>query len=215
MVLSFTASHFVFNSSRPLQFFFLFGSWSGMGSPRKNIWASCDKHTPVGGDCSEVGLPWQLGDKEPNCQRRRCGFNPYVGKIPWRRKWDPTPVFLPGKSHGQRNPVGFSPWGHKEWDMTYWFFCRSLAGIFYSTLVSGFQKNNNNKNPRSFKDCKGLTLGSHIATLSSPSTDQSKPKAGPNSTGREIDSNSWWEEQQSHFAKGHVAWEGFSCFIGE
>ena len=41
-----------------------------------------------------------------------------VRKIPWRRKWQPTPVFLPGKSHGQRSLVGYSPWGHKESDMT-------------------------------------------------------------------------------------------------
>ena len=41
-----------------------------------------------------------------------------VGKIPWRRKWQPTPVFLPGESHGQRSLVGYSPWGHKESDTT-------------------------------------------------------------------------------------------------
>ena len=39
-------------------------------------------------------------------------------KIPWRREWLPTPVFLPGKSHGQRSLVGYSPWGHKELDIT-------------------------------------------------------------------------------------------------
>ena len=43
-----------------------------------------------------------------------------VGKIPWKRKWQPTPVFLPGKFHGQRGLVGYSPWGHKESDMTEW-----------------------------------------------------------------------------------------------
>ena len=43
----------------------------------------------------------------------RCSFDLWVGKIPWRRKWQPTPVFLPGKSHGQRGLVGYSPWGHK------------------------------------------------------------------------------------------------------
>ena len=43
--------------------------------------------------------------------------NPWVRKISWRRKWQPTPVFLPGKSHGWRNLVGYSPWGHKESDM--------------------------------------------------------------------------------------------------
>ena len=46
------------------------------------------------------------------------GFNSWVRKIPWRRKWQPTPVFLPGKSHGWRNLVGYSPWGHKELDTT-------------------------------------------------------------------------------------------------
>ena len=45
---------------------------------------------------------------------RRCRFNPWVRKIPWRRKWQPTPVFLPGKSHGQRNLAGYRPWGHKR-----------------------------------------------------------------------------------------------------
>ena len=50
--------------------------------------------------------------------RRGCGFDPWVGKIPWRRKWKPTPVFLPGESHGQRGMVGYSPWGRKELDMT-------------------------------------------------------------------------------------------------
>ena len=46
------------------------------------------------------------------------GFDPWVGKIPWRRKWYPIPIFLPGKSHGQRRLVGYSPWGHKESDTT-------------------------------------------------------------------------------------------------
>ena len=47
----------------------------------------------------------------------RCGFDPWVGKSPWRRKWQCTPVILPRKSHGQRNLPGYSPWGHKESDM--------------------------------------------------------------------------------------------------
>ena len=67
----------------------------------------------------EMGLPWWLSGKEPACQCRRCGFSPWVGKIPWRRKWQPTPVFLPEKSHGQRSLVGYSsPWGCKESDIT-------------------------------------------------------------------------------------------------
>ena len=45
-------------------------------------------------------------------------FDLWVGKIPWRRKWQPTPVFLPGESHGGRSLVGYSPWGRKESDTT-------------------------------------------------------------------------------------------------
>ena len=44
--------------------------------------------------------------------------DPWVGKISWRRKWQPTPIFLPRESHGQRSLVGYSPWGHKESDTT-------------------------------------------------------------------------------------------------
>ena len=52
------------------------------------------------------------------CYGRTHRFNPWFGKIPWRRKWQPTPVFLPGKSHGQRNLVIYSPWCLKEPDTT-------------------------------------------------------------------------------------------------
>ena len=67
----------------------------------------------------EVFLGGSAG-KEPTCQCRRCkrGFSPWLGKIPWRRKWQPAPVFLPGKSHGERSLVGYSPWDHKESDTT-------------------------------------------------------------------------------------------------
>ena len=54
------------------------------------------------------GLSWQLSGKEPNCQCRTRGFDPWVGKIPWRRERQPTPVFLPGKSHEQRSLTGYS-----------------------------------------------------------------------------------------------------------
>ena len=57
-----------------------------------------------------------LSDKEPSCQCRRRRFNPTVGMIPWGRAWQPTPVFLKGKSHGQRILAGCSPWGRKESD---------------------------------------------------------------------------------------------------
>ena len=49
---------------------------------------------------------------------KRRGFDPWVGKIPWRRAWQPTPVFLPEESHGERTLAGSNPWGCKELDMT-------------------------------------------------------------------------------------------------
>ena len=66
-------------------------------------------------------LPWWLSGKEPTCQCRRhsrLGFNPWVRKSPWRRKWQPTPAFLPGKSHGQRSWVTVH--GVKSQTMTQW-----------------------------------------------------------------------------------------------
>ena len=62
-------------------------------------------------------LPLQLNQKR-SCLQCRPGFDPWVGKIPWRRKWQMTPVSLPGKFHGQRSLVGCSPWDHKESCMT-------------------------------------------------------------------------------------------------
>ena len=65
-----------------------------------------------------LGFPWWLSGKEfsggscPQC--RRFGFYPWIRKISWRRKWHRTLVFLPGKSHGQRNLAGYSPWGCKR-----------------------------------------------------------------------------------------------------
>ena len=61
------------------------------------------------------GLPWWLSGKEPACQCRRHRFSPWVGKIPWRRKWQPTSVFMPRESYGQRSLAGYSPWFRKSW----------------------------------------------------------------------------------------------------
>ena len=54
------------------------------------------------------GLLWWLSGKEATCQCKRCRFDLWVRKIPWRRKWQPIPVFLPGESHGQRRLVDYS-----------------------------------------------------------------------------------------------------------
>ena len=73
-------------------------------------------------------LKWQFSDKESACRcrrRRRCKFDPWIRKIPWRRKWQPSLVFLPGGSPGQRSLAGYSQCGRKESDTT--------EAIHYST----------------------------------------------------------------------------------
>ena len=54
-------------------------------------------------------FPDGASGKEPTCQYRRCGLDPWVGKIPWNKAWQPTPVLLPGEPHGQKNMVDCSP----------------------------------------------------------------------------------------------------------
>ena len=83
------------------------------------------------------GLCWWLSGKESTCQRRENGFSPWVRKISYRRERLPTPVFLPGESHGQRSYGVMTPygsWGHTESDMTEWL---SMHTCTYSASFSG------------------------------------------------------------------------------
>ena len=83
-------------------------------SPLRYPWKNYSLSDPL-------GFPGGAVVKYSACQcrrHRRHGFDPWFRKIPWRRKWQPTPVFLPGESHGQRSLVGYSPQGCKELDMT-------------------------------------------------------------------------------------------------
>ena len=91
-----------------------------------------------------MGLPWWLSGKESafQCRRRkRRSFHPWSGKIPWRRKWPPTPELLPGESHGQRSLAGYSPWGSKELAMTEQLSMMSLVS------QKGWKKNFFNLSP--------------------------------------------------------------------
>ena len=79
----------------------------------------CSRAAPTWMDLE--GSPGGSSGKQPACQCRRhsrLGFVLWVRKIPWRRKWQPTPVFLPGEFHRQKSLVDFSPWDHKEFDAT-------------------------------------------------------------------------------------------------
>ena len=87
-----------------------------IGGERKNIKADCRFLVWATGRMKFPWIKkseWWLSGKESSCRCRRHGLDPWVGKVPWRRQWQPTPGFLPGKSHGQRSLVGYHPWDHK------------------------------------------------------------------------------------------------------
>ena len=96
----------------------------------------------LGSSSGHPGLPWGHRGKEPACQCRWLGFSPCVGKIPWRRAWQPTPVLLPGEYHGQRSLAGCNPRGCRvrhDWACTHswapsWIWER---GPFPSEVQSG------------------------------------------------------------------------------
>ena len=68
--------------------------------------------------CKGKGFPGGSDSKGSACNAGGLGFDPWVGKIPWRSEWLPIPVFLPGESYGQRILVGCSPWDRQESDTT-------------------------------------------------------------------------------------------------
>ena len=93
---------------------------------------------------SDGGFPGGTSGKEPACQcrsHRSRGFDGWVGKIPWSRKWQPTPVFLPGESYGQRSLVGYSPKGCKKLDLTEQLSTHRVIVIAIKELFSQDQRN--------------------------------------------------------------------------
>ena len=84
------------------------------------------------------GFPGGASGKESACQcmrHKRYQFNLWVRKISWRRAWQPTPVFLPRESHGQRSLVGYSPWGCNELDMTEWLIPMHTHTMGYYSAI--------------------------------------------------------------------------------
>ena len=70
-----------------------------------------------------------------NARDETLRFDPQIGKTPWSRKWQPAPVFLPGKFHGQRSLAGYSPWGCKESDTTELLSTQSIKFLHFDFLV--------------------------------------------------------------------------------
>ena len=120
---------------RILEWVAIASSW---GSSQLRDWTHCSLHFPhyrayslllshLGnprqsmhiGNWFRIGFPDGASAKEHTCQCRRCqifGLDPWVGEISWRWSWQPTPIFLPGESHGQKSLACYSPWGHTESD---------------------------------------------------------------------------------------------------
>ena len=89
-----------------------------LGEQLMQIGSACNRGDLIGLASGLIGFPGGASGNESACQCRRHRFQHWVRKIPWRRKWLPTLVFLLGKSHGRRSLEGYSPWGLKELDMT-------------------------------------------------------------------------------------------------
>ena len=102
------------------------GGLTGTSPARLEGWSSSRTQpcpptpTPRGVSSPDLGCVLVLEESlsHAGTLSRRSGFDPWVGKFPWRRSWQPTPVFWPGESHGLRSLVGYSPWGCRESDTT-------------------------------------------------------------------------------------------------
>ena len=92
--------------------------WTEKHGGLQSIGSQRVRHNWVANTHALASLVAQLVQNPPAMQE--TGFDPWVGKIPWRREQQPTLVFLPGESHGQRNLAGYRPWGHKESDRSEW-----------------------------------------------------------------------------------------------
>ena len=110
------------NKYDSLQLWHQYLQWRPMNSKQ----GECFKYSPESSDrCGKIAVP--LGQRSRYKKHR---FSPGVGNIPWRRAWQPIPVFLPGESHGQRSLVGYSPGGHKESNVTEWL---SIAHVGHNS----------------------------------------------------------------------------------
>ena len=102
--------NFLWIWSDTLRISFSLTSWHNFP---KTFWPGCSSAVAL-----EHFPRWCCGNISAcHCRRkRRYTLDSWVGKIPQRRKWQPAPIFLPGKFHGQKSLAGYCPWGHKEWD---------------------------------------------------------------------------------------------------
>ena len=100
-------------------------SWETLGWKKHKLESRLPGEISITSDMQMTpSFPGSSDGKRICLQCRRPGFDSWVKKIPWRRKWQSTPVLLPGKSHGWRSLVDYSPWGRRESDTTEWLHFR-------------------------------------------------------------------------------------------
>ena len=144
------------------------GLWTTSYSCNHGCWIPCDQgpagkkshhHVSRGSrHWLERDLPRWYSGKEFAYQFRihkRCTFNPWVRKIPWSRKWQPDPIFLPGKPHGQRSLLVYSPWAPRQSDTTEHICMHNGAFTKWRCLSSGFHQD--------IVDWEGWTKGFHFS----------------------------------------------------
>ena len=128
------------------------------------IYSPCSKQVYYTEGAAQV-----LSGRGSACQFRRCRFYPCVGSIPWRRKWQSTLVLLPGKSHGQRSLVGYSPWGRKESDVIEWLSMSLLICVTISPGLLATSWRNFHPFPHSLGDCRRKDMAACPAGLAGSS----------------------------------------------
>ena len=129
--------------------------------------------------CQTGSFPGGTSVKEPACQCRRCkrcGFNPWAGKIPWRRAQQPTSVFLPGEFHGQRSLVGYSALGQKSWAPLKWLsthaqgqhcdFSRKYRWDHHNVAVTSLGNAHSSGPSKQIEDPSALMWTSHLSSSS-------------------------------------------------
>ena len=117
--------------------------WQRVGTQTVDEWVCADDKNVLGPTVSQMkiqsskglwGFPRSFSDEESACQCRSCRFDPRVRKIPWRRKWQPTPVVLLGESHGQRSWWAIAHGVTKELGTTEWLKNNTTKGLWFAEV---------------------------------------------------------------------------------
>ena len=130
----------------------------------------------------DLGLPSQHSGKESLCQSRRSkrhGFDTWVCKIPWSRKWQPTPIFWPGESQGQRSLAGYSSCGSEESDKVEHTHTNREINILFSHLANYWKRSGHFQYWTILKRVKGCSVQFSSFTQSCPTVSDPMNRSTP------------------------------------